>query len=277
MGQPVDEDFGFRGRHEASGPLGVPATNAELQTQSCGPRRRSRTGKTWVTSNRMGFDTQSYLGNWVLDGVLETMGPSKRLLDIGCGFGGTVVRALGTGAEVVANDTSEDHLLWCRREAPGSARDRLYLMGGRFPEIDFPADSFDAVLAHRVLHFLDGESIASGLLAIRRWLKPGGLVGVVMMAAAHGQFRDDFLPEYEEARRAGARWPGQWLDVAKALPDQAYALPERLHVMEPVELGRLMEEAGFRVVRCDYVAMPGLGHAERRDGREHAGAIAGLI
>jgi len=255
-------------------PFGITAVDRRFDEFPLPPRIRSRTGKTWMTCNHTGFDTQDVRPNWVTNHVLSILNPRSRVLDVGCGFGGLAIQALQAGAEVVATDIALDHLLWCRYGTPHPMRSRLFLRLGEFPVIDFPEEVFDVVLAHRVFHFLEGSLVIAGIRKIYRWLKPNGLLGIVTMSASHAQFRDMFLPRYMAARESGAPWPGQWLDVSEALPDQACALPDRLHVFEPSELDRLAMVVGLQPIRADYVPMTDLGCPENRDGREHSGVIA---
>ena len=254
--------------------LGVHAADPELKALPKSDMLRSKTGKSLMTCNQTGFDTQSQKTTWVIDQLLDRLDQGDWMLDIGCGYGATTHRAIDKGFNVVANDNCVDHLLWCQNDTPYDDRDRLHLKHGGFPDLTLPENQFDAVLAHRIFHFLGGDEIDRGLTAIHKWLKPGGLLGIAVMSASHAAFRSWFFPRYAEARDAGACWPGEWLSVAEGLPEQAYALPDRLHVIEPEELSKAVVRAGFEVIDCDYVSMQGFGSEPNRDGKEHAGVLA---
>jgi ubiquinone/menaquinone biosynthesis C-methylase UbiE len=93
----------------------------------------------------------------------------SRVLDLGCGNGAKIARLAGR-FELVAVDLSEEQLRLARAEVPGAT-----LVQGDFGEIDFAAQSFDAVTAfYSIMHVPRDEQ--PGLFGrIARWLKPGGL------------------------------------------------------------------------------------------------------
>lgn len=97
----------------------------------------------------------------------------KRLLEIGCGDGSATVRFAKAGALVTAIDISSAMLeLTERVVVEHGVGDKVvtYHKGGE--DVDFPAESFDIVYGHSVLHHLNLD-VAIPRLA--RILKPKGI------------------------------------------------------------------------------------------------------
>lgn len=94
----------------------------------------------------------------------------KRVLDLGCGYGWHCVYAAEHGAASVTGvDLSEKMLAVARRKT--AAPNVTYLLMD-MAAIDFPPDSFDAVLSSLAIHYL--PSFPDLLSRVRRCLAPGG-------------------------------------------------------------------------------------------------------
>ncbi|MBN8550843.1 MAG: class I SAM-dependent methyltransferase [Deltaproteobacteria bacterium] len=235
----------------------------------------SETGKAFVTLNRFGFDTIQFDPTWVTEGLLNLASPGSSGLDIGAGYGRFTIAALQRGATMICNDLSMDQMLWTRSQVSPHLHEKLFLNTSAFPNLTLEKDSLDFISAHRVLHFLEGNTIENGLQRCYRWLKPGGTLGIVVMSASHSLLREHFLPIYSERVEKGSRWPGEGVDTKRYLPAQAYALPEKLHVLDPEQLEIAVRAAGFHVQRCDWVSLAKFGiQSDRRDGREASGILA---
>jgi SAM-dependent methyltransferase len=96
------------------------------------------------------------------------LGPSKRVLEIGCGTGNFTALFAESGANIVAVDISPDLLERARMR--GLPPDRVVFLRKRFEECDIDGP-FDAVIGSSILHHLD---VAAALPLILRLLKPGG-------------------------------------------------------------------------------------------------------
>ncbi len=112
--------------------------------------------------------------------VTGTLGllPGEHVLDAGCGPGETAVRlAADQGVEVTGITLSEYEIARAteRARAAGVA-DRARFRYGDFTALDFPDDSFDAVLALESLQ--NAPDIGAVLLELRRVLRPGGRIAV---------------------------------------------------------------------------------------------------
>lgn len=100
---------------------------------------------------------------------LAELGPGRTVLELGCGTGLFTELFAATGATVVAIDVSEDLLeqARCRQTWPPGIR----FVAADAERLEFPAESFDAVIGSSVLHHCDLER---ALAEAFRVLKPGG-------------------------------------------------------------------------------------------------------
>jgi SAM-dependent methyltransferase len=242
----------------------------------------SSSGKSYLTVNKMGFDvlhTEQSRNSWLITEFLKFSKVAKNpVLDIGAGYGNISLMLLAQGNKVIANDLAIEHLLTIHKSAKISklAQGNLYLNYAKFPgEMNFPDNSIDAVMLHRVIHFMSPAEIELGLSKIAKWLRPGGKIFIVVMAPQHKQFADWFLPIYNDKWQQGDKWPGVNLPVKKALPDQAYNLPEFLHVMDDRPLTLALENSGFKIEKKDFISMTHFAKKpNERDGKEAMGIIA---
>ncbi|MDQ3811676.1 MAG: class I SAM-dependent methyltransferase, partial [Chloroflexota bacterium] len=92
-----------------------------------------------------------------------------RLLDAGCGTGGTTVE-LGRFGQVVGIDLVWEALL------PARARGLPRLTRGSVEQLPFADATFDVATSFEVIYHLAVGSDAQALRELRRVLKPGGLL-----------------------------------------------------------------------------------------------------
>src|SRR6478609_3641850 len=147
--------------------------------------------------------------------------PFRSLLDLGTGtgrmlemFGPDIERGLGL-------DLSLDMLLLARDRLERAGLRNCSVRQGDIYDLPLADDSFDAVILHQVLHFLD-----DGARAIReaaRVLRPGGRLLVVDFAPHELEFlREDYAH-----RRLGfaPEVVTQWLTAARLEPTMHKSLP----------------------------------------------------
>ncbi|MBU1751891.1 MAG: class I SAM-dependent methyltransferase [Chloroflexi bacterium] len=97
--------------------------------------------------------------------------PGRRVLDLGCGRGETLLRLARDGAEVVGIDVSDEMVHIARQfvQAQGLTSVQVHQMPAE--QLDFQAASFDVVHGVSVIHHLEVERAAP---EIARVLRPGG-------------------------------------------------------------------------------------------------------
>lgn len=165
-------------------------------------------------------------------------------------YGSLSRSALNKGAVVISNDLSENQLFYNLKHITTAQKSRLYLNTQDIRELSLPENALDLIIFHRVLPFLKGNEIDLILKNAFKWIKPNGKIYIVMMSKNHVAFRDKI--NYNPSKK----WPGQDLVVVKEhLPDQAYALPQTLHVVSHATLEQAVKRAGFHIVKIDYVSM----------------------
>ncbi|MEO6944891.1 MAG: class I SAM-dependent methyltransferase [Lacisediminihabitans sp.] len=145
-------------------------------------------------------------------------------LDVGCGPGaltGVLVDRLGSDA-VSACDPSDTFVAECIARHPG-----VDIRPGRAEAIPFEDDSFDAVLAQLVLHFVSDAAHAAE--EFRRVLRPSGTVAVCVWDFAEGM---QMLRHFWDAA----------LTVDPDAPDEA----RTLRFSREGEITQLFEAAGFQ-------------------------------
>jgi ubiquinone/menaquinone biosynthesis C-methylase UbiE len=136
--------------------------------------------------------------------------PIRTLLDLGTGtgrmlelFGADIERGLGL-------DLSLDMLALARARLDRAGLKHCSVRHGDIYDLALPRDSFDVVIIHQVLHFLDDS--ARAITEAARVLRPGGRLLVVDFAP-HDL---EFLREEHAHRRLGfaAETVTQWLEAA---------------------------------------------------------------
>ena len=230
------------------------------------PKRR-------FTRNRMGWISEEL--STVSRMFVASCGPGMRVLDIGAGFGVASLAAIGAGAHAIANDLDPGHLDVLFQRATEEQRSRLELKLGRFPrEVHFEPETFGAVHASSVFHFLSGNQLQDGLRAITRWLVPGGQLFVQAATPFQAPFHA-FIPEYERRVGAGQRWPG-WIEKISMFSThrQLGQMPRSMHLLDDRVLARAMGEAGLVVEQAFLFRRHDFPVSLALDGRESVGVVA---
>jgi ubiquinone/menaquinone biosynthesis C-methylase UbiE/DNA-binding transcriptional ArsR family regulator len=136
--------------------------------------------------------------------------PIRSLLDLGTGtgrmlelFGPDIERGLGL-------DLSLDMLALARARLDRAGLRHCSVRHGDIYDLALPRDSFDVVIIHQVMHFLDDS--ARAIAEAARVLRPGGRLLVVDFAPHNLEF----LREEHAHRRLGfaAETVTQWLEAA---------------------------------------------------------------
>jgi len=136
--------------------------------------------------------------------------PFRTLFDLGTGTG-RMLELLGPGIERgLGIDLSPDMLALARERLDRAGLKHCSVRQGDIYEIALPRDSFDVVIVHQVLHYLDDG--ARALRAAARVLRPQGRLLVVDFAP----HEVEVLREQHAHRRLGfsAETVAQWMEQA---------------------------------------------------------------
>ncbi|MEL7538830.1 MAG: methyltransferase domain-containing protein [Pseudomonadota bacterium] len=99
--------------------------------------------------------------------------PDMKVLEIGCGTGGTAIAHAPYVKQLHATDLSPKMIEIAQRNAADRQVDNVSFSVASVEALNVPDGSFDAVLGLSVLHLLDDKDAAIG--KIYRMLKPGGV------------------------------------------------------------------------------------------------------
>ena len=106
---------------------------------------------------------------------LAEIAPGQRVLDVATGIGEpacTAARMVGAGGRVVATDQAPQMLAIARERADALGLVNMELREMDAEVLDFPENSFDAILCRWGLMFL--PNLATALSGMQRLLSPGG-------------------------------------------------------------------------------------------------------
>ncbi|MDP6151568.1 MAG: class I SAM-dependent methyltransferase, partial [Gammaproteobacteria bacterium] len=193
------------------------------------------------------------------------------VLDIGCAYGIATLAALENGARVLACDMDPRHLEVLYARVPEQLRGRYRSKAATMPAVDFPQGSFAAILAARVLHFLNGTDIEVTVRKMKDWLIPGGRLYLVADSPYTGPWAPQ-AGEYERRKSEGDAWPGYVADYASFLPAHVDPAehPDFINPLDPDILKRVCTNAGLEVIAASFLSSA----TKHANGRDHAGVIA---
>jgi SAM-dependent methyltransferase len=124
-----------------------------------------------------------------LDALLRLLRPASAALELGCGPGYPVTRALAERCSVVAVDISRTQLDLARRHAPGAT-----LVQADMCRLHFQPATFDAVVAFYSLTHVPRDEHRELLARIASWVRPRGLLVATMGAGdIPASFERDWL------------------------------------------------------------------------------------
>ena len=151
------------------------------------------------------------------------LGPGRRVLDAGCGVGGTAITlAEAYGVRVTGLTICEPHVAVATEHAAqrgvGHLVDFRY---GDFMDLPFPEASFDAVLNHE--SFCYAPDKLAYLRGVRRVLKPGGR-WQALEGLRTGTPMSEAQEEVHAVARRGWRMPPlePWRDVVATLEEAGF-------------------------------------------------------
>lgn len=119
----------------------------------------------WTTANDPRYRVE-YLHH-----LLERLPSRANVLELGCGSGLPVAKAVSDNHSFIGVDISEEQLKLARKNAPQGQ-----YVKADMGVIDFRPESFDAVVAFYSIFHLPREEQASLIEKIASWLRPEGLL-----------------------------------------------------------------------------------------------------
>ncbi len=208
----------------------IPADDAtvalDIERLEAIERGRARTAAAYFRKNAAKWDQvrSLYVEEETVERALLDLMPAdhiKRLLDIGTGTGRILALFAGRAEHAVGVDLSREMLAVARANLRISDLHNCVVRHGDMYQLPWPAESFDAVTIHQVLHF--AEDPDGAIAEAARVLRPDGWLAVV-----------DFAPHgLEDLRERHAhRWLGfedreilGWYRAAGLAPGEAVHLP----------------------------------------------------
>jgi ubiquinone/menaquinone biosynthesis C-methylase UbiE len=109
------------------------------------------------------------------DFVLPSIGGADRVLDVGCGPGSITVGLAQAAGHVIGVDLDDAEFDDARTYASEHGIDNVEFVEGSIYDLGFPEASFDACTLFGMMETLDEP--LDGLAAVRRVVRPGGLIG----------------------------------------------------------------------------------------------------
>lgn len=123
-----------------------------------------------IAERYLDWSVDSQVRAYYLEALLAFLPASgARVLELGCGAGLPVTKALSERAQVTAVDISPEQVRRAKENAPDAE-----VLCADMMALDFADARFDAVAAFYAITHLPREEHAELFRRIARWLKPGG-------------------------------------------------------------------------------------------------------
>jgi len=223
--------------------------------------------KAIPTANKMGYMV-SQADRCIEQFITFCTQAKKPVLDIGAAFGIATHRALEAGAQVTAVDLSTYHLDCLVNATPIPCRSRLQTIQGHLPDsLDFPENSFDAILVSRVLHFLSPDQIKRSIDLLEKWLNCGGRL-FISVATPFCQLYEEFIPVFLERKKQGILWAGIIEDTQQLKHHRIKNFPAYLNLFDQDIVEHLFLERSLSIKACHYLSREDIPEDMRWDGRE---------
>lgn len=230
-------------------------------------------GQLVPTLNQQGFMT-TLLDPYTKSFIESLSNHPEPVLEIGTAYGIATLEMLNHHIHVIANDLDQKHLDILKDNVPNNLSHLVQYRPGDFRQLNIAENSLAGILTVRVLHFFTQDVIEHSLQQFYQWLKPGGLLCLVL-DTPYMQHLSKLAPIFEERLAQGVQSPGTIEHYKNYLePKYADKLPDFFNLQSPETLRRAIEKYRFTVKEIGYCARPDYPDDVRLDGRENAGIIA---
>jgi len=183
-------------------------------------------------------------------------------------------KILQTGAFVVANDLSQEHLnrIWSETMDQG----RLKLLLGGFPNLDTSSiPPLDAVHAAWVLHFMSGEEAEATAYQLFQHLKSGGRV-YASVAPLYANEWPGLEAEIGKRKQHDLAYPGFFENTDEFdnwSHDNTRPAPTKFHFFDEESFKRVFESQGFNVIDSFWFTRPSTNADSPVDAKKDLGII----
>jgi ubiquinone/menaquinone biosynthesis C-methylase UbiE len=169
------------------------------------------------------FGSDTKYGEWLAE-LLTRLGGGSRVLDVGCGAGVPVAKVLADAGHVVTGvDISRVQIERATERVPHAT-----FVQADATELEFPAESFDAVLTFYSLIHIPVDEQERLLQKIASWLRPGGVFVATVGASAWTGAEEGWLggdvPMWWSS--ADADTTRRWIEAAGLVVERAEFVPE---------------------------------------------------
>jgi ubiquinone/menaquinone biosynthesis C-methylase UbiE len=118
-----------------------------------------------------------------------------RVLDVGCGSGGDSKKLVENGLEVIGIDLSRKMISRAKKEVERAEFKRMDMI-----KMTFEEGVFDGVWVAKALSNVPSKEVSKAVKEIKRVLKPGGVLGVAVLAENGGEGREGVEVDIHDPR-----------------------------------------------------------------------------
>jgi len=177
---------------------------------------------------------------------------SLRVLDVGCGTGAIAIRLARLGLRVTLLDSSQAMLDIAKRAAQDAGvAEKIAVQLGDAAQLAsfFPAQSFDAVLCHNTLEYVDDPAVV--LLALARLMRDSSAILSVLVRNRAGEVLKAAI-QAGDLTAAEKNLSSEWGEESLYGGPVRLFTPDALHMLLKSASLQTIAERGVRVV-SDYL------------------------
>jgi cyclopropane fatty-acyl-phospholipid synthase-like methyltransferase len=123
-----------------------------------------------------------------LNMLIELLVPGAEILDIGCGAGVPITKALSQHFNVMGVDFSREMIVLAQKNVPEATFYCADIM-----DIDLPVSHFDAALSFYTIFHLPKERQRPFFERVKSWLKDGGYLLITLAREDESPYTEEFL------------------------------------------------------------------------------------